>query len=127
MASDRYERGWEKLKELDSNAGERVVENLKGIAPDLAQYVIEFAYGDIYSRPGLDLRSREIAVIAALTTLGTARPQLKMHITAGLNAGLSREEIIEIIMQMSVYAGFPAALNGVAAAAEVFAARDRDY
>lgn len=126
MAEDRYERGWEKLKELDENAGELVVESLKDIAPDLARYVIEYAFGDIYSRPGLDLRSREIAVIAALTALGFAQPQLKMHITSALNVGLSRAEIIEIIMQMSVYAGFPAALNAVASAAEVFAARDQE-
>ena len=126
MTADRYERGWEKIKELDDNAGEIVVESLKGIAPDLARYVIEYAFGDIYSRPGLDLRSREIAVIAALTALGFAQPQLKMHITAGLNVGLSREEIVEIIMQMSVYAGFPAALNAVASAAEGFAARDEE-
>jgi 4-carboxymuconolactone decarboxylase len=123
MSEDRYERGWEKLKELDPVAGDLVVAGLKDIAPDMARYVIEFAFGDVYSRPDLDLRSREIATIAALTALGHALPQLKMHITAGLNAGLSREEVVEIIMQMAVYAGFPAALNGLAAAAEVFAAR----
>lgn len=123
MAEDRYERGWDKLKEIDGEAGERVIKSLEGIAPDLARYVIEFAFGDIYSRPGLDLRSREIAVIAALTALGNAQPQLKVHINAALNVGLSREEIVEIMIQMSAYAGFPAALNAVAAATEVFEAR----
>jgi 4-carboxymuconolactone decarboxylase len=126
MTGERYDRGWEKLKEIDEEGGERVVESLKDIAPDLARYVIEFAFGDIYSRPGLDVRSREIAVIAALTALGSALPQLKMHINAALNVGLSREEIVEIIMQMSVYAGFPAALNAMAAAAEAFTERDQE-
>ena len=93
------------------------------IAPDFARYVIEFSFGDIYSRPGLDLRAREIATIAALTALGNASPQLKVHIEAGLNVGLSREEITEVMMQMAVYAGFPAALNGLFAAKEVFALR----
>lgn len=125
MTGERYDRGWEKLKEIDGEAGERVVESLKDIAPDLARYVIEFAFGDIYSRPGLDVRSREIAVVAALTALGNARPQLKVHINAALNVGLSREEIVEIIIQMSAYAGFPAALNAMAAAAEVFTERDQ--
>lgn len=125
MTGERYDRGWEKLKEIDGEAGERVVESLKDVAPDLARYVIEFAFGDIYSRPGLDVRSREIAVVAALTALGNARPQLKMHINAALNVGLSREEIVEIIIQMSAYAGFPAALNAMAAAAEVFTERDQ--
>ncbi|CAN7241280.1 carboxymuconolactone decarboxylase family protein [Phenylobacterium sp. LjRoot225] len=93
------------------------------IAPDFARYVFEFPFGDIYCRPGLDLRAREIATIAALTALANAGPQLKVHIEAGLNVGLSREEIIEVIMQMAVYAGFPAALNGLFAAKEVFARR----
>lgn len=97
---------------------------LADIAPDFADYVLEFPFGDIYSRPGLDLRAREIATIAALAAMGNAAPQLKVHIEAGLNVGLSREEITEILMQMAVYAGFPAALNGLFAAKEVFASRD---
>jgi 4-carboxymuconolactone decarboxylase len=124
MPTDRYERGWEKLKEVDGEAGERVMESLKDIAPDLARYVIEFPFGDVYSRPGLDLKSREIAAVAALTTLGSATPQLKVHIHGALNVGLSRQEVVEIIIQMAVYAGFPAAINGMFAAKEVFQERD---
>lgn len=97
--------------------------SLADIAPDFATYLIEFPFGDIYSRTGLDLRAREIATIAALTAMGNAAPQLKVHIEAGLNVGLSHDEIIEIIMQMAVYAGFPAALNGLSVAKEVFAHR----
>ncbi len=119
---DRYLRGLAKLREIDGNAGERVIESLSGIAPDFARYLIEFPFGDIYSRPGLDLRSREIAVVAALTAMGTATAQLKVHLQAALNVGVTREEIVEVIMQMAVYAGFPAALNALAAAREVFAA-----
>ncbi len=100
------------------------MESLKDIAPDLARYVIEFAFGDVYSRPGLDLKSREIAAVAALTTLGNATPQLKVHIHGALNVGLSRQEVVEIIIQMAVYAGFPAAINGMFAAKEVFQERD---
>ena len=121
---DRYQRGWEKLREIDGEAGERVVESLQDIAPDFARYLIEFPFGDIYSRPGLDLKSREIAVVAALTALGNAAPQLKVHIQGALNVGCSRQEVVEIIMQMAVYAGFPAALNGLFAAKEVFKERD---
>jgi 4-carboxymuconolactone decarboxylase len=124
MSSNRYQRGWEKLKEVDGEAGERVMESLKDIAPDLARYVIEFAFGDVYSRPGLDLKSREIAAVAALTTLGNATPQLKVHIHGALNVGCSRQEVVEIIIQMAVYAGFPAAINGMFAAKEVFQERD---
>jgi 4-carboxymuconolactone decarboxylase len=118
---NRYERGLAKLREIDGEIGERVVESLAGIAPDFARYLVEFPFGDIYSRPGLDLRSREIAVVAALTAMGNATPQLKVHIQAALNVGVTREEVVETIMQMAVYAGFPAALNGLMAAKEVFA------
>ncbi|MDU4171163.1 MAG: carboxymuconolactone decarboxylase family protein, partial [Citrobacter freundii] len=101
--------------------GEAVVESLKDIAPDFARYLLEFPFGDIYARPGLDLRSREIATVAALTAMGNAAPQLKVHIGAALHVGLTQDEIVEVIMQMAVYAGFPAALNGLFAAKEVFA------
>ena len=120
----RFERGTRALSEIDGEAGERVVSSLEDIAPDFGRYIIEFPFGDIYSRPGLDLRAREIATIAALTAMGNATPQLKVHIEGGLNVGLSRIEIIEIIMQMAVYAGFPAALNGLFAAKEVFKSRN---
>ncbi len=122
MSSERYITGQEMLQRVDGHGGEAVVDSLQDIAPDFARYLIEFPFGDIYARPGLDLRSREIATIAALTALGNAAPQLKVHIAAGLNVGLTQEEITEVIMQMAVYAGFPAALNGLFTAKAVFAA-----
>ncbi|WP_370674483.1 carboxymuconolactone decarboxylase family protein [Pleomorphomonas sp. PLEO] len=123
----RLERGQRALAEIDGEAGAKVISALADIAPDFATYLFEFPFGDIYSRPGLDLKAREIATIAALTALGNATPQLKVHIEAGLNVGLSRSEVTEVIMQMAVYAGFPAALNGLFAAKEVFSQRtDRD-
>lgn len=123
MTLNRYERGLAKLQEIDGEAGTHVVNSLRDIAPDFARYLIEFPFGDIYSRPGLDLRSREIAVVAALTALGNAAPQLKVHIQGALNVGVTQEEVVEVMMQMAVYAGFPAALNGLMAAKEVFSAQ----
>lgn len=117
----RFERGAAKLAEVDGQTGQNVIDALQDIAPDFANYVIEFPFGDIYSREGLSLRDRQIATIAALTALGNAQPQLKIHIQAGLNVGLTQQEITEVLMQMAVYAGFPAALNGLFAAKEVFA------
>ena len=121
MSNERYERGLAKLKEIDGLAGEKVIDSLKDIAPDFARLLIEFPFGDIYSRPGLDLKVRELAVVAGLTALGNAAPQLKVHIHGARNVGCTQDEIVEIIMQMAVYAGFPAALNGLFAAKEVFA------
>lgn len=120
MNDDRYARGWAKLKEIDGQAGENVIESLQDIAPDFARLLIEFPFGDIYSRPGLDLKVRELSVVAALTAMGNAAPQLKVHIHGARNVGCSRQEIVEVIMQMAVYAGFPAALNGLFAAKEIF-------
>ncbi|WP_145573669.1 carboxymuconolactone decarboxylase family protein [Yersinia alsatica] len=120
MNNERYTRGLAKLKEIDGQAGEGVINSLKDIAPDFAQLLIEFPFGDIYSRPGLDLKTRELAVVAALTAMGNATPQLKVHLHGARNVGCSQQEIIEVIIQMAVYAGFPAALNGLFAAKEVF-------
>lgn len=121
---DRFTIGLAMLQRIDGVAGERVIDALKEIAPDLARYTIEFPFGDVYQRPGLDLRTREIATVAALTALGTAQPQLKVHIHGALNVGCSRTEIVETIIQMAVYAGFPAALNAMFTAKDVFAERD---
>ncbi len=125
-AESRLERGRRALSQIDGKGGERVVASLADIAPDFARYLLEFPFGDIYCRPGLDLRAREIATIAALTALGNAAPQLKVHVAAGLNVGLTREEIVEIIMQLAVYSGFPAALNGLTAARDAFAAHEAE-
>jgi 4-carboxymuconolactone decarboxylase len=124
-AEARYERGLEKLRQVDGQAGQKVVDSLADIAPDFARLLIEFPFGDIYSRPGLDLKSREIAVVAALAALGNAAPQLKVHIHGALNVGCTRGEVVEVLMQMAVYAGFPAALNGLFCAKEVFMEIDR--
>lgn len=121
--TERFQRGLKKLKEIDGQAGENVIRSLQQVAPDLARYTIEYPFGDVYSRPGLDLKSREIATVAALTAMGNAAPQLKVHIHAALNVGCTVTEVMEIIIQMSVYAGFPAALNGAFAAEEVLLER----
>ena len=69
MEQSRYERGLKNLAAIDGEAGQRVVDSLKDIAPDFARYLVEFPFGDIYNRASLDLKSREIATIAALTAL----------------------------------------------------------
>ncbi len=124
--NERYSRGLSMLDRIDGRGGHEVVKSLQDIAPDFARYMIEFAFGDLYSRPELDLRARELCVVACLTALGTAGPQLRVHLAAALRVGCTREEILEAIMQTAVYAGFPAALNGLFAAKEVFARETPD-
>ena len=121
---DRYERGLKTLQAITGGTGRAIVEGMKDIAPDLAEWIIAFSYGDVMSRPGLDLRSRQFATVAALTAMGTCMPQLKVHIEGALNVGCTPAEIVEVILQMAVYAGFPAAINGLNVAREVFNARN---
>jgi 4-carboxymuconolactone decarboxylase len=122
-APDRATVGKETLARVTGSNGAKVVDSLQEIAPELGRWIIEFGYGEVVSRPQLDLRTRELATVAALTALGTAQPQLRSHINGALNVGCKPEEIVEVIMQMAVYAGFPASLNGITQAKEVFAER----
>ncbi len=111
----------------DLNPGmEAVLEARYGhLVPGMAEGVVDFAYGRQYARPGLTLRDRYIATIAALTALGgQTAPQLKVNIAGRRKAGLSQQEIGEVIWQMALYGGFPAAINGLNAALEVFAAEE---
>ncbi len=122
MDDTRYQRGLAQLEAVSGLHGTKVIQSLEDIAPDLGRYIVEFAYGDIFARPGLDKRTRELATVAALSAMGTAAPQLKVHMQAALRVGASRQEIIETVIQMIPYAGFPAALNAVAIAREIFTA-----
>ncbi|GAB4239850.1 MAG: carboxymuconolactone decarboxylase family protein [Deltaproteobacteria bacterium] len=120
----RYRAGLATARNLDPEGPERLEAALKDVAPDLYRHIVEFAFGDILSRPGLDPKTREIATVAALAALGNAQPQLRFHLNAALNVGWSRAELAEVLMQMAVYAGIPAALNALYLAKEVFAERD---
>jgi 4-carboxymuconolactone decarboxylase len=115
----RFERGLARLAEVDGKAGEEVVEPLG----DLGRYIVEFAFGDIYSREGLSLREREIATVAMLTAMGGREPQLRVHLGAALNVGLTAEEVEEVIIQTIPYAGFPTAINALTLLKAVVAER----
>ena len=122
----RYETGLINLKAIDQEAGEKVLSSLNTISPDLGKYIIEYAFGDIYNRKALALKSKEMAVVAALTAMGNATPQLKVHINGALNVGCNIAEIQEIMLQMSAYSGFPSAINGMLALKEVLVERQSE-
>ncbi len=126
MKSDpgRRQRGAQKIGEILGQTTEQVEKSLGDIAPGLATYVLETIYGDIYQSPVLDSRTRQIVTVAALATLGTAAPQLRTHIGGAMKCGVSREELVEIMMQLVPYVGVAAAINGVIACREVFVAQD---
>ena len=113
VADERYRRGVEILQLLSGSKLEQVTNKVAEIAPDFARMTIEFPFGDLYSRGAVDLKTREVAAIAALAALGRI-PQLRVHVGAALNLGCSREEVVELLMQTAIYAGFPPALNALA-------------
>ena len=123
MSSTRFELGAEKLKEIDGIGGENVIQSLQDIAPDLGKYIIEFAFGDVYTRPELSMQEREMITIASLLTTGGCEPQLEVHINGSLNVGLSPEKIIETFIQCIPYTGFPKVLNAIYTAKKIFAER----
>ncbi|MEM5786353.1 MAG: carboxymuconolactone decarboxylase family protein [Syntrophobacteraceae bacterium] len=124
---ERFERGYRALRMLNPDGADKVISSLQDMAPEMSDFLVEFAYGDVFSRPALDPRSREIATIAALTALGNVAPQLKWHIGAALNIGITPAQIIDIMYVSAVYHGFPAALNGIAAVREVFSEKNIGY
>jgi 4-carboxymuconolactone decarboxylase len=127
MQSDptRRAKGEQKIQDILGQRAEQVERSLGDIAPDLATYVLETIYGDIYQSAVLDARTRQIVTVAALATLGNATPQLRTHIGGALRCGVTREELVEIMMQLVPYVGVAAAINGTAACREVFAAADQ--
>lgn len=120
QTNERFRRGAAKLRQIDGDDGLAVLDALAAIAPDLGRYVVEFAFGDIYSRDDLDDRQRQLVTIGALTALGGAEPQLVVHINAALNVGLSPHEIVGAITHTAPYTGFPRTLNAMLTARTVF-------
>jgi 4-carboxymuconolactone decarboxylase len=125
VSENRLEAGKKTFKKVTGDVGEKFLDNLKEVAPDFADYLVEFPYGTIYSRPGFDIKTRELIILSSLATQGNAAIELKAHIKIALNAGIAREQIIELFMQISVYAGFPVAVNAMLAAKDIFKELDR--
>lgn len=123
--NETLERGRQLVAELNPGMEEALEERYGHLVPGIGEAITDFAYGRQYGRPGLDLRTRYLATIAALTALGgQTRPQLKVNIAGARKAGVSRAEIGEVIWQMALYGGFPAAINGLNAAIEAFSEED---
>ena len=102
MSDERYERGLKNFKEITGEVGEKFIQNLEEISTDFSRYLIEFPFGDIYNRPGLDVRTRELVTLSSLAAIGYAEPQIRAHIKVALNTGVTREEVLEVFIQTSV-------------------------
>ena len=119
VITDRFNRGLATMQAIDPDQTVRILAGVGDIAPDFAAYLVEYAFGDIGSRPGLSLKEREFGAVAALAAMGTAQPQLKARLNGALKLGWTQKELVELLMQISVHAGFPAAINGLTALREV--------
>lgn len=122
MSKNYFETGLQNLRKIDGAAGINVIESLNDIAPDLGRYIVEFAFGQIYDRPGLSLQERELLTLASLLTAGGCEAQLQVHIKAAMHIGIAREKIIEAFLQCIPYTGFPKVLNAVTVARQIFSA-----
>ena len=121
---EKYEAGFRKLEEIvGTETAEAALKAFDDLDPEIGRYLTESVYGDLYQRPGIDLKTRQLCTVAAFTALASFKPHLKTHIDGALNAGATPAEVIEVILQMSAYAGFPAATTGLAVAREVFQKR----
>ncbi|MDX6361857.1 carboxymuconolactone decarboxylase family protein [Streptomyces sp. NPDC058274] len=120
---ERFEQGLEVLRQIDNQAGQRVLDSLADINPELAHQIVAWGFGEIYSRPGLAPRDRQLMTLGMLTALGGCEPQLDVHINVSLNVGLTPQEIVEALLHSAGYCGMPKALNATLVAKKVFAER----
>jgi len=119
---ERYKKGEALLNKIHgAHTGEAIVSALDDVCPDLASMTIEWGFGEIVSRSGIDLKTRQLVTVASCVTLGHAQPQLRAHIEGALNVGATKEEIVEVILQVALYAGFASATNAMLLAKDVFA------
>ena len=123
LRDERFAAGRQVLDAIDGEAGAKVIDALADIAPELGHQIVAWGFGDIYARPDLQPRERQLVTLGMLTALGGCEPQLEVHIGASLNVGLTPHQIIEAFLHASVYCGFPRALNAVTVARKVFTAR----
>jgi len=123
-ASAEYQRGMEEIRKQLGPMADSYIQKIKALAPEFAWVNVTFPFGELYTRDVLDLKTRELCTVAALTVQGFALPQLKLHVDAALRSGASREEVIEVITQMIAYGGFPAATNALMTAQAVFQDHD---
>lgn len=119
-ASAEYQRGMAEIRKQLGPMADGYIRRIKAMAPEFAWVNVTFPFGELYTREVIDLKTREMCTVAALTVQGFSLPELKLHVKAALRCGATRGEIAEIITQMIAYAGFPAATNALMTMQEAF-------
>lgn len=116
----RYKKGKEAFDEITQGKGEEMMKPLRDFSPDFERFIMEYPFGDLYTRSQLDLKTRELITLSSLITLGFALPQLKLHMKAAIAAGCTKSELTETIIQLTAYAGFPTCINAMMVLKEVY-------
>lgn len=120
MISEKHKIGHETLNRLSEGTSEKVIKNYEKIAPDVSDYIMDFVFGEIYNRPKLDFKTRQVVTLTALLTQGDTDHQLQTHIKGAISFGWSEDELIEMFIQAIPYVGFPRVLNAINSAKRVF-------
>jgi 4-carboxymuconolactone decarboxylase len=120
---EQFAHGLDVLQRIDGEAGQKVIESLTDVSPELAHQIVAWGFGELYARPALEPRDRQLVTLGMLTALGGCEPQLEVHVNAALNVGLTPAEIVEALLHSAGYCGFPKALNATFVAKKVFAER----
>ncbi|MEU8481928.1 carboxymuconolactone decarboxylase family protein [Streptomyces sp. NPDC048641] len=120
---ERFDHGMAVLSNIDGEGGQKVIDSLADISPELGHQVVAWAFGEMYDRPQLAPRDRQLVTLGILTALGGCEPQLDVHVNASLNVGLKPDEIVEALLHAAVYCGMPRSLNATFVAKKVFAER----
>jgi 4-carboxymuconolactone decarboxylase len=117
---DRFNRGKQSIREVHGAVGSDFIEGLEKASPDLARQVVSWSYGEVYSRPGLDPRDRQLVTLGILTALGGCAAEIKVHVQASLNVGVTQSEVLEALLHAAVYCGMPRAIEATVVANDVF-------
>ncbi|CAM3786056.1 carboxymuconolactone decarboxylase family protein [Xenorhabdus thuongxuanensis] len=115
------------MNQLEKGLADKVINRLKELDENLPYLVTDYAFGSVVGRPGLDLKTREMLTVASLVSLGNAPQQLELHMRGALNVGVTPEELLEVVIQMAVYAGVPACMNGLTAYRSAIAATENSF
>ncbi|MDX1435631.1 MAG: 4-carboxymuconolactone decarboxylase [Anaerolineales bacterium] len=120
MPDSKFETGMQVRRQVLGEAHvERSWANTTDFDRDFQRFVTETAWGAVWSRPGLDLKTRHMVTIAVLAALGREH-ELKLHMGASLNTGITPDEMREVLLHVAAYAGIPAAYSAVAIAKEIY-------
>lgn len=112
--ADRFAKGLDVMRSLDPAMADQIVDSLADTAPAVAQNIVAHCFGEVYARPALGRRDRQLATVAMLVALGATEPQLTSHVRAALRVGVNRDELVELLTHAAVYCGYPRALNALA-------------